>query len=113
MQTALEIYRKDQKSHHEQSIASDLTRGLLRKIFRDTVLESSKQVLCVCIYLPLKHSFGNKASSAQYHPMAQLTNRVGYNTVCTFLCVLEIYVAHSCISVIPSTKIVLVVSRTV
>ena len=44
LQDALEIYRKDQKSHHEQSIASDLTRGLLRKVFRDTVLESSKQV---------------------------------------------------------------------
>lgn len=43
-QNALEIYRKDQESHHEQSIASDLTRGLLRKVFRDTVLESSKQV---------------------------------------------------------------------
>lgn len=43
-QNALEVYRRDQKSHHEQSIASDLTRGLLRKIFRETVLESSKQV---------------------------------------------------------------------
>ena len=44
MQTALEIYRMDQKNHHEQSIASDLTRCLLRKVFRDTVLQSSKQV---------------------------------------------------------------------
>lgn len=43
-QAALAVYRQDQKSHHDQSIASDLTRGLLRKIFRETVLESSKQV---------------------------------------------------------------------
>lgn len=47
-QVAMEIYRKDQKSHHEQSIASDLTRGLLRKVFRETVLESSKQVISQC-----------------------------------------------------------------
>lgn len=59
MQGALEVYRRDQKSHHEQSIASDLTRGLLRKIFRDTVLESSKQV---CIYLPLKIVFDTNSA---------------------------------------------------
>eukprot|EP00752_Nemacystus_decipiens_P016245 g14525.t1 len=72
VQTALEIYRKDKKSHHEQSIASDLTRGLLRKVFRDTVLESSKQVKRKYSYSAVGSTVQGETDDANMGIMAKL-----------------------------------------